>query len=202
MRQLPHRRRHRRLRAQTRHKMLDLALALVSSVVQDLKMVDGRQVRGQQGHRGEGHRPVGQQIQNNWELAGCSRRLDPAIRSVLGEVQHLRAVGEERGAAFGQIQPARVELGERRETSSAVERRSCAASACTRASRSWSVKAVNVAIVIIPLVTSSFSGRQNGQQRDRWRTRRRCLLRGRCRNPGRSAAFTRKSAECSGSPPA
>ena len=78
-------------------------------------MVDGRQVRGQERDRGEGHRPVGQQIQNNWELAGCSRRLDPSIRSVLGEVQHLRAVGEERGAAFAEIQPARVKLCQQRD---------------------------------------------------------------------------------------
>ena len=49
------------------------------------------------------------------ESSGGPRGLDSPVRRMLRQMQHLRAVGEERRAALAQIQPALVELREQRD---------------------------------------------------------------------------------------
>ena len=90
--------------------MLDVALGLVSRLEQELDVVVGGQVRRQERDRRQRHRAIAEHVEHAWTPARGSRRFDPPVRRVLGQMQHLRAVGEERRAALAQIQPALVEL--------------------------------------------------------------------------------------------
>jgi hypothetical protein len=101
-------RRHRGPRAQARHNVLDVALALLTSLVQNLAVVVRGQMGRQQRDRRQRHRAVAQQIENDREPAGGPRCLDPPVGRVLREMQHLRAIGEERRAALAEVQSSLV----------------------------------------------------------------------------------------------
>ena len=96
-RQLAHRRRHRRLRAQACHEVLHSALALVTRLVQHVATIGRREVRREESDGGERQGTIGQQVQNIRELARSPGGFDPSIGGMFRQVKRLRAVGEERG---------------------------------------------------------------------------------------------------------
>jgi hypothetical protein len=53
-------------------------------------------------------RPARDGLEDRRELARGPGRFDPAVGGMLGQVQHLRAVDERRGASLGEIQPPRI----------------------------------------------------------------------------------------------
>jgi len=59
-------------------------------------------------------RPQRSDLHFDLAFALVPRGLDARIRRVLGQVEDVCAVHEERPAAFAEIQPARVDFGERR----------------------------------------------------------------------------------------
>ena len=61
---------------------------------------------------GERHRTIGEQVQNDRIPARRPRGFDSPVGRVLREVEHLRAVREERRAAFTEIEASRIEVGE------------------------------------------------------------------------------------------
>ena len=65
-------------------------------------------------YRAEMDPAVGEQLQDNRKATRRPRGLDPVQGSMLREMKHLRAVGEHRRTALAEVQPARVEFGERR----------------------------------------------------------------------------------------
>ncbi len=77
--------------------------------------VGGREGRCQVRHSGQVQPPVGEHFEDQRVLAGRTRRGDTPPGLVLREVEPLGAVGEERGAGFLQIEPARVDLAEVRQ---------------------------------------------------------------------------------------
>jgi hypothetical protein len=93
--------------------MLDVPLRPVARRVEECPMVPLRQVPGQQAHGGEIHRTVGQQSQDRGKPPRRAGGFDPAVGGVFRQVQHLHAIGKQRGTPFTQIQPAHVELRER-----------------------------------------------------------------------------------------
>jgi hypothetical protein len=96
-------------------ELFDLAFALVPSLVEQFDVVVRRQMRREQADRGQGEVASGQQVQDPGKPPRRPRRLDTAVGGVLGEVQHLRAVREERRAAFAEVQAPRVDLRQRRD---------------------------------------------------------------------------------------
>ena len=111
-RQLPDRHRHIRLRPDLRDDLLDLTLALEPHRREQLAMIARRQVRGEKADEGQVQRTVRERIEYRREAACRTGRLDASVRRVFGQMEHTRAVGEERRAALGQIEPPRVELGQ------------------------------------------------------------------------------------------
>ena len=95
--------------------MLDVSLALVPRGREQGLMIGLCQVRSQQRDRGQRDRAIGQELENDRKPSGCARRLDAVIGRVLGQVQDLRAIGEQRGTPLAEIEPARVELREQRK---------------------------------------------------------------------------------------
>ena len=67
----------------------------------------------EQPDRGQRHRAVCEQIDDAWEATRGTRRLDTPVCGVLREVEHLRAIREERRATFTEVQPARVQFDQR-----------------------------------------------------------------------------------------
>jgi hypothetical protein len=76
-------------------------------------MILRRQMRRQQPHRGQGDRALLEQLEDQRVPARGSRGLDAVIGRPFGEVQHLGAVIEHRGAPFAQIQPSGIDLHQR-----------------------------------------------------------------------------------------
>jgi hypothetical protein len=66
---------------------------------------DGREV----------YRGVGQASQDDRKAPGGPRHLDAVVGLVLGEAEHLAAIGEERGEARGPVEAARVQLRQVRD---------------------------------------------------------------------------------------
>jgi hypothetical protein len=114
-RQLPDGRGYRRFRAQGRNEKFYLALALVPHRSQNFPMVLRREMGCQQSDRRQVDRALGEQVQNYRKAPRCAGRLDSMIGGMFRQIQELRAVGEEGRAAGAEIQPPRVELGERRD---------------------------------------------------------------------------------------
>ncbi|MPY88407.1 MAG: hypothetical protein GEU99_10825 [Luteitalea sp.] len=79
---------------------------------QERRVVLVGQVRCEEPNRGERDRPRGELREDRREAAGGPRDFYPVVRGVLRETQHLRAVREERGTAFGQIEAPGIERGE------------------------------------------------------------------------------------------
>ena len=83
----------------------------------NLLMVVRRQLRPKQRERRQRDCALSQQIEHDRELARDACRFNPAIRGVLRQPQHLRAVREERRTPLAKIQAARIELCEERDES-------------------------------------------------------------------------------------
>lgn len=113
-RQLANRRGNCGLRAKARNQFLDLALAPVPGGIEDLAMVLGREVRPQQTDRSHRERAVGEQLEDDGITPRRPRGLHTKVSGIVGEAQHLRAVGEQRGTALAEIQAARIDLAEQR----------------------------------------------------------------------------------------
>ena len=64
----------------------------------------------EEAHRAQVHRALAEHLKNDRERPAGPGSLDAVIRRVLGEMEHLNAVGEERGAPFSQIQTPLVEF--------------------------------------------------------------------------------------------
>ena len=77
-------------------------------------MVVSCQVRRQQSDGGQRDRASRQEIEDHWKTPRRASCFDWPVRRVLGEVKDLRAVCEERRAAFAEVQAPRVELREAR----------------------------------------------------------------------------------------
>ena len=67
---------------------------------------------GQQRHGGQRDRSLFEERQDGRELPRRPRGRDSSVGRVLGQMQHARAVGEQRCAALPQVEPPRVDLAE------------------------------------------------------------------------------------------
>jgi hypothetical protein len=92
--------------------MLDFSLALVACRLENLLVIVGCEMRRQQRDRCQRHVTGLEAFEKNWIRARCASSLDSAVSRVLGQVQHLGAVGEQRGIPFSEIQASCIELGE------------------------------------------------------------------------------------------
>jgi len=73
-------------------------------------VVLGGEVRGQQADGCQVHGAVLEPLQDDGEPSGGSSGLDAPVRGVLGEMEHLRTIREQRGAALGKVQATFVQL--------------------------------------------------------------------------------------------
>ena len=70
-------------------------------------------MRPQHPDRRQGHRAGSEEVEDDREIPARPRSLDPVARGVLGQVQGLGAVGEERTVAAGGVKGgAQLERGE------------------------------------------------------------------------------------------
>ena len=80
--------------------------------IKHVPVILGCEMGSKQAHRTQVHRAIAEHLKKDRELPAGPGSLDAVIRRVLGEMEDLGAVREERGAAFGQVQAAHVEFGE------------------------------------------------------------------------------------------
>jgi len=78
-------------------------------------VVLGREVRSQQPDGRQAHAALDQQLQDYRESPRGASDLDPVVRLVLGEREHMAAVREERGIALAEVDVTGVELCEVRD---------------------------------------------------------------------------------------
>jgi hypothetical protein len=97
---------------QTRDEFLDLPPFPVLSQTQKFLMVLGGEVRREQAQRCQVDCTLRQHLESSRELPGGPRGGDAPVGCVFGEVELLRAVGEEGGVPFGEVEAPRVEHGE------------------------------------------------------------------------------------------
>jgi hypothetical protein len=71
-------------------------------------------VWSEQLHGGQRDCTSGQLFEDNRERPRASRCLDAHVRRMLGEMEHLRAVCEQRGASLTKIESPRVDFREQR----------------------------------------------------------------------------------------
>ena len=83
--------------------------------VKKLFVILGCQVWSEKADRRQCHGAISEQIEDVWEPSRGARGLDPPVGGVLGQMQTLRAVREQRRVAFTKVQTACVELGKRRD---------------------------------------------------------------------------------------
>jgi len=84
----------------------------VFHLLQQGAVVLRRQVGREEPHGREVNGTLRQQVENLREPPRRAGRLDPEVGGVLGEVEHLRAVGEQGGAALRGVEAPGVHLGE------------------------------------------------------------------------------------------
>jgi hypothetical protein len=82
----------------------------MSRSLEQLAVVLSRQVRSEKTYRRQIHGPVCEVHKQNRESPRGAGGFDATVGCVLGEVKHLRAVGEQRRAAFREIQSPGIEL--------------------------------------------------------------------------------------------
>ena len=111
--QLPDRRRNGRQGTKRCNEFLDLPLPLVACQREHVLMICRRQVRRQQPDGGQRYGPLIERREDCGEAACRAGSLDAVIGGTLGEVQRVRAVGEQRRVALAQVEPAHVELHQR-----------------------------------------------------------------------------------------
>jgi hypothetical protein len=71
-----------------------------------------RQLRADQPSRRQAQRALAEHPEYDWEPPRCARRFDAVVRGGLGKMKHLAAVAEEGREARGQVQAARIQLGQ------------------------------------------------------------------------------------------
>ena len=76
-------------------------------------MVFNREMRSEETDRRQCQRSIFQAFQDHWEAACGTRRFDPVVRCAFGEIQRLRAVGEQGRIPFAEIQAPCIELHQR-----------------------------------------------------------------------------------------
>jgi hypothetical protein len=69
-------------------------------------------VRREQSDHCQRNRAIGQRDEDDRTAPDYAGGFDPAIRGVLGQIQHLRAVDEQRRTPLREIELARIELGQ------------------------------------------------------------------------------------------
>ena len=109
---LAHCRCNRRPRTEVCDDVLDVALALVTHLVQYVSVVGRRQVGCEERDGGECNRALRERIQHDRKPSCRPRRLDASVCRVLRELERPRAVSEERRAAVTEIQLSRIDMGE------------------------------------------------------------------------------------------
>src|SRR4029453_11034796 len=95
------------------HEELDVTLALVPRTVDQLSIVVDREVWSEESHRGERQGANFHCDEYLRKAPRSTRRLDPVVRGTFGEMEHLRAVGEQRRASLAKVQTPRVDLHQR-----------------------------------------------------------------------------------------
>jgi hypothetical protein len=108
--QLSHQRRHGRLGEVPCDQLLDLALAASARRIQHRQFVLACQVRRQDPDGGQVQRPVREHVEQDGEPPGGVGNLDPVVGAVLGQLEDLGAIREERLASGAPIQLPRIEL--------------------------------------------------------------------------------------------
>jgi hypothetical protein len=98
-----------------RDQMFDLPLGLMPSSGQNFQVVVSRQVRREQANRCQSQRAIRQQLQDSRKPARCACGFNAAVRGVLRQMKHARAISEERRASFTEIETARVDFHQRRD---------------------------------------------------------------------------------------
>jgi len=109
-RELPDGRWDERLRVQVCQEFLNLSLALVPGRVQDFPVVVWSKVSNKKTNRRQVHRTLFEHLKNDRELPDYPGGFDAPVGGVLGEVELLRAICEQRGIAFGQVEASLVKL--------------------------------------------------------------------------------------------
>ena len=112
VRELSNRRRHRRQRSHECDERFDVAFALVRRGVEELRVVLLGEHAREHDEGAERQPAVAEPLEHLGNTPGRAGRLDSLVRGGLGEMQHLRAVGEEGRTAGAEIKAPRVQLGE------------------------------------------------------------------------------------------
>lgn len=106
-----------RTRRQLRDESLHVPTTPAARPAENGFVVLGRQVIQEPSHRSEGERSAGQQVKDHREKTAGSSDVDPGTGRVLGEMQDVRAVAEERAVAFrcvqGRSRVQRRQMGEK-----------------------------------------------------------------------------------------
>jgi len=103
---------NRRLRTQPCEELLHLSLALVPSHVQDFSVVLLSQMGREESHRRQVHRSHLEHLEYDRKTPDHPGGFDAPIGGVLGEMEHLRAIGKQRRAAFGEVETSFVQFRE------------------------------------------------------------------------------------------
>jgi hypothetical protein len=105
-------RRHVGVRGDLGDELFDLALGPITSAGEQLDVVFGRQVRGEQEDAGKVDRGIGEHLEDQRKLPGQARGATPALGFVLRQAQFVNAIRPERCASPLAIDAAGVDLGE------------------------------------------------------------------------------------------
>jgi hypothetical protein len=95
--------------------LFNVSLALVPGGAEKFLVIFSRQMGRQKTERRQSHGAISKQIEDVWQPSRNASGLDPSIGGVLGQMQTLGAVREQRRVAFTKVQTACVELGKRRD---------------------------------------------------------------------------------------
>src|SRR3990172_8859215 len=93
-------------------EFLDLPLASMARCREEVTMVGGGEVRREDPDGREGHGAIREHVEDDREPPRGAGRLDAIVGGMLGEMEDLRTVGEERGKAFAEVEAAFVQDGE------------------------------------------------------------------------------------------
>ena len=148
------------LRVQPCDQLPDFRLATMTRGIQDANMILRGEMACQQADGRERQRSFAQHVQDDRKLPRRARGFNPPVCRMLGEMQHLRAIGEERRAPLDPDRAAwhRAPLATR---SAAPSRRSSPASLRTTASRASSDKLIQRQMYVH--TTSHSAGRSAGE---------------------------------------
>ena len=114
-RKVTHPRRHGRQGTQRGNLPLDISLCLASRRRQDFLHVLGCQVRREHPDRRQRYDTFCQLVEDHRKPSRTPRRFNPSVGGMLGQTQHLRAVGEQGRAALASTQLPSVKFCEERD---------------------------------------------------------------------------------------